>query len=190
MDYSKKLSQALSSYEHATLQLAEEKAILEKTKNTFQATLTAQGITQEIAEALQNQAHAQISSIVSRCLETVFGEEAYSFLINFKQARGKTECELLLLRKGVPPECAIDAIDASGGGVVDVVSFALRLACLVLTRPKKRQLLVLDEPFKHLSNEYRPAVRDLLVTLAKELNIQMIIVTHDPVLQIGKVVEL
>ena len=190
IDYKKKLTQALASHEFVTKQRDEEKTTLDKARATLQSTLTAQKITQEIAEELQNQAHSQISSIVSRCLEAVFGEEAYTFLVKFKQSRGKTEAELLLLKQGASVEQAIDAIDSAGGGVVDVVSFALRLACLVLTRPKKRQLLVMDEPFKHLSKEYRPAVRDLLLTLSRELNVQMIIVTHDPVLQIGKVVEL
>ncbi len=84
----------------------------------------------------------------------------------------------------------MDPTASVGGGVVDVASFALRLACLLLASPKRRRLLCLDEPFKHLSENYRPAVRELIEVLAREMDVQFIIVTHSNELKIGKVIEL
>jgi ABC-type sulfate/molybdate transport systems ATPase subunit len=83
-------------------------------------------------------------------------------------------------------------MNGAGGGVVDVAAFALRLACLMLRRPKGRRLLVLDEAFRFLSErkEYRNRVRDLLVSLSEEMQVQVVLVTHDPVLEVGKVVEI
>ncbi len=79
-----------------------------------------------------------------------------------------------------------------GGGVYDVAAFALRIAAVLLQRPKARRVLFLDEPFRFVSerNLNRERVRDLVTTLARELEFQFIIVTHDRVLEIGTVVEL
>lgn len=181
-----RLDRLLSEYEHAKRQVGEEARTLEKSRERVADVLEAQKLVQGVAEAVQHQAHQRIASVVSRCLETVFGDDAYEFRINFEQKRGKTEARLLFVRDGVE----MDPTDACGGGVVDLAATSLRLACLILSRPQRRRLLVLDEPWKHLSAEYRPAMRELVVALSKEMGIQFIIVTHSSEFRIGKVVEL
>lgn len=145
----------------------------------------AQKIIQSVAQTIQQKAHERIASVVSKCLETVF-EEAYDFRIYFEQKRGKTEARLVFHREGME----VDPMDASGGGVVDVASMALRLSCLMLSKPPLRKLMVLDEPFRFLSAEYRPRVRDMLESLSKEMGIQFVIVTHSNDFRMRKVVEL
>jgi ABC-type sulfate/molybdate transport systems ATPase subunit len=81
-------------------------------------------------------------------------------------------------------------MSASGGGVVDVAAFALRIACLTLRKPALRKVLILDEPFRFLSAEYRPRVRSLIESLADEFGVQFIIVTHLDEFRCGKVITL
>ena len=52
--------------------------------------------------------------------------------------------------------------DCCGGGVWDVISFALRCACLVLEQPANTRFLVLDEPFKfiHGLGDAQPCLAD------------------------------
>jgi hypothetical protein len=166
-------------------QQSEEQA-LDKAKQQEKYTLEAQGILQAIAEGVQQKAHEQIASVVTRCLEAVFQEDAYEFRIEFRQSRGKTEAKLLFVRDGNE----IDPIDASGGGVVDVASFALRLSCLILSRPACRRLLVLDEPMKMLSRNYQPCIREMLEVLSKEFSTQIVLVTHSDILKCGKIITL
>ena len=163
-----------------------EKTAVAVAREKAEATLEAQRLVQAVAEQVQQQAHRQIASVVTRCLKSVFGEDAYEFRINFERKRGKTEARLLFTRDGLD----VDPLEAAGGGVVDVAAFALRLACLCLSLPRKRKLLVLDEPFRFVSREYRPHVRELLLTLAKEMQVQIIMVTHAEELVCGRVVEL
>ena len=148
--------------------------------------LKAQDILQIVAEKIQTEAHQQIASVVTRCLEAVFEDEGYEFRIVFERKRGKTEARLVFLKEGHEESPR----DASCGGIVDVASFALRLACLMLAKPAKRRFLAMDEPFKHLSSEYRPRMRELLDTLCREIGMQMLICTHADELKTGKVVEL
>jgi ABC-type sulfate/molybdate transport systems ATPase subunit len=65
-----------------------------------------------------------------------------------------------------------------------VAGFELRLAFLVLAKPSRRRLLVLDEPWKQMFTQYRLALRELL-TLAKEMAVKRIIVTHSSEFRMG-----
>ena len=145
----------------------------------------AQKTCQAVAEYVQGAAHANIAKIVSRCLEAVF-DEPYEFKVVFEQKRGRTEARLVFERDGL----TVDPMTASGGGVVDVASFALRLACLMLARPAGRRVLIMDEPFRFVSADYRPRVRAMVTGLASEMGVQFIIVTHIDTLRIGEVVEI
>ncbi len=185
-DYRKRLDSLRADYRHAQRQVKEEEQARVGTRQEVETAQQAQQIFQEVAQRIQENCHKQIASVVSRCLEAVFGEEAPEFRIDFRKARGKTEARLLFARDGHE----MDPIDSSGGGVIDVTSMALRLACLLLSLPRRRRLLILDEPMKMLSKQYVPAVQELFLALSKELDIQIIMVTHNPELQIGKVIEI
>jgi ABC-type glutathione transport system ATPase component len=184
-DLKTKVDRARSEYKHWKRKVREEKELHETAKRDAERTEEAQTIVQAVAATIQEQAHRQIASVVSRCLEAVF-DDPYRFVIGFEKKRGKTEAVLTFERDGLKA----DPMTASGGGVVDVAAFALRLACLVLSAPQRRKLLVLDEPFRFASRDLRPKIRGMLETLAEEMGIQFVIVTHDPALVAGKVVEL
>ena len=160
-------------------------ALLTQAEDELTETHEALEVTQHVAEAIQENAHKQIAAVVSRCLEAVF-DEPYEFEIIFERKRNRTEARLVFVREGLE----VDPMSASGGGVVDVACFALRLACLMLSRPPKRRLVVLDEPFKFVSAGYRDNVRTMLETLAEEMQVQFIMVTHIEELQTGKVIQI
>lgn len=182
----RKLDRLLGDLRLAQQQVAQEKVFLREAKAGRATATAAQALVQEVAKGVQEVAHQRIAAVVTRCLKAVFGEDAYTFVIRFASKRGKTEAQLLFVRDGLE----VDPVDAAGGGVVDVASFALRLACLLLATPPGRKLLVLDEPFRFVSKAYRPQVRRLLETLAGEMGVQIIMVTHAPELVAGKVIEL
>ena len=185
-DYQRKLDRLVAEYDHAERQVADEEASLAKAIARLQACERAQRILQAVAEAVQEAAHQQIAHVVTRCLKAVFGEEeGYEFQIEFVRKRGRTEANLWFVRDGLQL-----GMDAVGGGVVDVAAFALRLASLALSLPRRRKLLILDEPFRFVSQEYRPQVKALLETLAEEMGLQIVMVTHSPDLVCGKVIEI
>jgi len=185
IDLKRKVEQLKARHWQSEGKVRDETAHLDEAEREVKTVEKAQIVVQEVAAAVQQQAHRSIAGVVSRCLEAVF-DDPYEFRIAFEQKRGKTEAVLKFVRNGA----VVDPMTASGGGVVDVAAFALRLACLVLSRPAKRRLLVLDEPFRFLSRDLRPKVKQLIETLAEEMKIQFVVVTHDPALTAGKVIEL
>lgn len=183
--YRKIVSKKKAALDLVRMRYRQEKEALNTVEEQVIATQEAQELTQQVAQQVQEQAHAQIAEVVSRSLEAIF-DDAYEFRILFEKKRGKTEARLVFIRDGKE----IDPMTASGGGVVDVAAFALRLSCLMLSRPPLRRLLILDEPFKFVSEQYRDRIRILLETLAKEMNVQFLMVTHIDQLRAGKIVEL
>ena len=62
---------------------------------------------------------------------------------------------------------------------MDVVSLGLRVAMLeTLQRPKVGGALVLDEPAKHVSEEYILSVTEFLQMVNERFDRQIVIVTH------------
>jgi DNA repair exonuclease SbcCD ATPase subunit len=184
--YRRKANKLTADRRHALRRVKEERIALEAAKVHVENATKAQAFVQEIAQGVQQQAHAKIAGVVSRCLSAVFGDDAPSFEIKFEQKRGKTEARLVFVKDGEE----MDPKGSSGGGCIDVASFALRLACLVLTKPSPRRLLLLDEPFRFVSKDYLPNVAQLLRELAAEMGVQMVIVTHLDDLSVGKVVQI
>ena len=163
-----------------------EQAALKEIERVLLSQTKAHAIIQHVAQTVQQQAHERIEGVVSKCLEAVFGK-LYGFRIDFRRKRGRTEAELILLKDGHEIE---DALNADSGGVVDVAAFALRLACIVLSKPPLEYVMILDEPFRNLDIQNRQSVRMLLEELALDFKIQFIIVTHENAFQTGRVIRI
>lgn len=179
------VSDKLAEYRTARATCVAEKDALKSAQASLTDAEEAQKILQLVAQTVQQQAHDRIAGVVSRCLESVF-EDPYEFRIVFEQKRGKTDARLVFMHDGQE----VDPMTASGGGVVDVAAFALRLSCLMLSRPPLRRVLILDEPMKFVSERYRDRVRGMLEMLSSELGVQIIYVTHMNELQTGTIIQL
>ncbi|MFW9880745.1 MAG: hypothetical protein ACFFG0_47380 [Candidatus Thorarchaeota archaeon] len=136
----------------------------------------AQVIIQEVARKTQEKIKFHIEDVVGLAISTIFGDE-YNFELDFIVKRNKTECDMFLIDK---EENRFNPIDDNGGGVVDLVSFALRISLWNLQRGKKNNTIILDETFKHLSKDNIDNVSLLMKELSAKLNIQFILVTHIP----------
>ena len=142
-------------------------------KERLKTSLDCQELAQIVAQGVQQRAHSMIAKVVSQCLETIF-DEPYEFQIVFERKRGKTEARLVFQRDGME----IDPMTSSGGGVLDVAAFALRLAAITLTKPHARRIIIMDEPFRFVSEAFRSRIKDMLESLAEEYGFQFIMVTH------------
>lgn len=132
----------------------------------------AQAFIQQVAKETQEQLRYHIEDIVQLALDAVFPGE-YDFRVIFEIKRGKTEARLCFLRDNIE----IDPLTSAGGGVSDVVAFALRLA--VWSLGKTRRLVILDEPFRYLSKDLQPKAGEMLRKLSSRLKLQVVMVTHE-----------
>ena len=172
-------------YELSTRQVRENVHALCDTQTKKSAIDEAKTIAQKVAQQIQQKAYGCISSTVTKCPQSIF-DDSYEFKIDLVQKRGKVEADIFFTRDGN----RVDPLTATGGGVVDVAAFALRLASILMMGNRARKILVLDEPFKFVSEEYRDNICSLIETLSKDLGIQIIMVTHIEELRIGKIIRM
>lgn len=180
--YRTEVNNILSQHNSAHAVYRADRKRYSESKKAFRIYKEAQTIIQEVAQEVQSNAHSKIAAVVSKCLQAVF-DDPYEFKIHFEQKRGKTEARLTLCRDGMELNHPLDAV---GGGVADVVGFALRVSSLLMSRPRLQRILASDEPFRFVSKEYWGHVREMLETISKEMGIQIIQVTHNEELKTGK----
>jgi len=133
----------------------------------------ARSIIQTVAESTQKKIEHHISSLVTMALAAVF-PDPYTFVLRFVKRREKTEADLLFVKDGNEGS----PMDVSGGGPLDVASFALRTATWAI-KPT-RNVLILDEPGKYISRDLQSKFSEMIKYLNVKLGLQFLIVSHIP----------
>lgn len=133
---------------------------------------------QKTSEFAREQAKVQIESLVTKCLQFVF-ETEIEFLIEIEELRGKANAEFYVVNESENSIIKTKPELSRGGGVVDIVSLALRIAFLQTHKPRIEGPLILDEPAKHVSDDYIYNVADFLKQTSSLFNRQIIMVTHN-----------
>lgn len=130
---------------------------------------------QKTSEYARQQAKDRIESVVSEALNVVFGGN-HSFVIDLGIRAGQPVADYWLNDGSTFTKLEKPDYDR-GGGKVDIISLALRLAIGEMegiTGP-----LFLDEVGKHVSKEYAPNVAYFLKQYSAQFNRQIILITHN-----------
>jgi DNA repair exonuclease SbcCD ATPase subunit len=160
--------------------LQETKEVLTAKEDELDLTIQAREILKQVGLKTQEQLQYHIGDITSLALGAIFEDDPYELKVSFVQRRNKTECDLLFVRN----DNEIRPIDSSGGGAVDVASFALRVASWSMKHPKTRNTIILDEPMRFLSEDRQEQASKIIKEISQKLGIQFIIITHEPNLAI------
>ena len=139
-------------------------AIYEKLRTTEKA----RAFFQVQAENTQREVSETLSVIITSALKSVFPDD-YECVIEFTGSGAK-----LYLKKG--EDIIEDPINSVGGGVIDIASFAARVAFIFLSGSSR--VLIADEPFKAVSSDLRVKIPEMLQLLSEKLGVQFIIVSH------------
>lgn len=133
---------------------------------------------QKTSEYAREQAKKQIEIIVTNCLQYVFDADM-EFKVEIEELYGKPNAEFYVVSK-INEELIKTKPELSrGGGIVDIISLALRMSFLQIHKPLIEGPLILDEPAKHVSEEYIFNVADFLKRTSDMFNRQIIMVTHN-----------
>lgn len=139
-------------------------------------------IYKETAEEARKQYTKILADNVTAALQHIFGPD-FKFDIELKEARGRPEVEFYVEHEQDSIMLRNKPQDAMGGGVVDIVSAALQISIKHLYQnPVQRGPLILDEPGKHVSEEYAIKFGNFLSDISRALGLQIIMNTHQRVL--------
>lgn len=154
--------------------IRDTKALIRTKKQSLYNHEEAREILRKVGLETQQQLQYRISDITSLALEAIF-PDPNELVAEFVERRNKTECDLYFMKNGNKA----DPLASTGGGVVDVASFALRVASWSMQSPRSRPVIFLDEPFKHLSTDLQPKASEMLKEISDRLGLQLIMVTHE-----------
>lgn len=163
--------QQLSRAEGEVSRLDAETAILARVGDLFRVLIDK--------EVVDNAKMAQ--DLLTEGLQAVFDDIDLSVRADVDIKRGKVSLELLTIQKhsdGMITEGP--STDAYGGSIATVQSVLLRI--VVLTRRGLRPLLLLDESLGAIAENYVPRAGRFLALLAKRLDLDILAVSHNPVL--------
>ncbi len=167
-------NQAIAVQTQIAKDIESKKKRLDELSSKVEITEKVQVFLQKIAKETQERLSLQIEDIINSALDAVFPNE-YTFRLEFTTSRNRTEAQLLFYDQRTGKE--VDPMNASGGGVVDLTAFALRIACYVLEN-NTDNVIILDEPFRFISRDLQERAGKILKTLSDKLGIQIIMVTH------------
>ena len=170
-EYKNKIEKVKGKKEHieGNLNTLEDEAI--RLTEYLYSLEKAQALLQNVAQETQSQLRFHINDLVNLCLD-YFWPGQIQFDSVFEIKNGRTVAKLVFVQGGDE----IDPFESDGGGLVDIASFALRMVAWTLE--KTRNTIILDEPFKNLSEDLQPQGAELLKELSERLNLQFIIVNH------------
>lgn len=173
-----KYNQAVGQKEMLEQQRDDTDAALQQARQDVTLWRDVQVLFGKVSEFARAQLKARIEETVSAALQAVFERDDIRFEIEIKTSDGQPAASWQVVSMYGDTSVAGDPESSRGGGVSDVVSLALRLALLELSRPKVDGPVLLDEVGKHISAQYAPNVAQFLKQYAEKTGRQIILVTH------------
>ena len=163
--------------EAAEDELDRRQRALDYAKEQIESNEKARWIVTEVAKQTQEEFTNQIEGLVTSAIRAVFEERDFVFKLELERKRNKLECRMLVLENGEE----LDPKDDMGGGIVDIIAFALRVVLWHFENPRTRNMIYLDEPFR-FTGALQVKAGAMMKELSKKLCIQFIFNTHDDAL--------
>ncbi|RVU54159.1 ATPase [Anaerosphaera multitolerans] len=124
------------------------------------------------------QAKKQIEELVTKCLQFIF-ETDIEFVIEITESRNIPQAEFYVISNYDGYSVKTKPEISRGGGVVDIISIALRLAFIQINKPRVEGPILFDEPGKHVSDDYIFNLGEFLKQSSELFRRQIIMVTHN-----------
>jgi len=135
----------------------------------------ARNIISEAARITQQQFKMLVEELVTTAIQAVFPNKDYKFIMQFVLQNNRPQINLLVQDGENEPYIPKEE---QGGGLLDIISFALRVVLWSLEKPRSRNILIMDEPFRWTGNLTELAA-NMMKEISKKLGLQIIMVTHD-----------
>jgi len=133
----------------------------------------------EVQKMTQQKFKERMESLVTLAIKSVFDKRNYEFELIFEEKRNQMEVKPVIHEWIDGIKYSYDSLeDDFGGGMVDIVSIAMRIVLWSMEQPKSRNVIILDEPGKNLGamvNLFGKMLREI----SHKLGFQLIIITHD-----------
>jgi len=175
MEAKDRLNYAKGQAAAAQQRLSEQQLNKAVYEEELEALQTVGWLLTEAAILTQSKLKAAYENTITAALNAVFDRE-HRFELEFDRRGQRLDCSASVHTGGM----VLDPKSEKGGSVVDIISFAARLAEWVLSGRRSRPVFFLDEPFKNLgtSSGRLDSAISVMRQLSKMFGVQLIIITH------------
>lgn len=133
----------------------------------------------EVQRMTQQRFKERMEGLVTLAIRSVFDKRNYEFELIFEEKRNQMEVKPIICEWVDGVKYSYDSLeDDFGGGMVDIVSIAMRVVLWSMEMPKSRNIIILDEPGKNLGVMVS-LFGKMLREISHKLGFQLIIITHD-----------
>lgn len=149
---------------------------LEQSEKDLENYTKARWVLTEVAKLTQERFKAKVETLVTMVIQSVF-DRPFKFSLEFTRERNRFVCT----PKVMEGDYEYIPKDDMGGGIIDLISFALRIVLWSVERPASRNTFVLDEPMKFVGKgELLMKAGKMIREISHKMNCQIIMVTHEP----------
>jgi len=124
-------------------------------------------------EIIHSDFKEKTEGIITKAIRLMFNRDL-EFKLEYRENRGGIETKILILEDGQE----LSPKDDLGGSIIDIISFVFKIVLWHVSSPQTRNIFILDEPFKFAGRLVLFAGK-ILKDLSKELNLQIIMITHE-----------
>ncbi len=160
------LSEQITTSEHKIEELNNNKEIFRKSVELLIL----------VQSATKDKIKLGFEQIVTYAIRYIFNDD-YKFNLEFGRRGNLSDLDFTVST----PNCKkpFNPLDSDSGGVLNILSLALRVSLLELAKPKIQGFLILDEPFHHINGaqQLQNGI-NFIKEINKKINRQIIIATN------------
>lgn len=134
---------------------------------------------QSLSDTARIQVIEKISGLVTEVLQAV-KDKNLEFKMVLGNERNQPDLKFFVTDKLTGKD--MDILESCGGGIADLVSFALRVSLLLKWQPTVARVLICDEQLKFVSVQDQELAGEFIRKLSEQLGLQIIFISHSKTL--------
>jgi hypothetical protein len=146
-------------------------AEIDTTKTEIDVLTKTSTVIKHLLDVMVKDEITRMAGLMTYGLKTIFDDQDMTFVPRITKKNEKMHIELKTENKGVEGE-----FGSFGGSVAVIESFLMRILCLL--KKKFARLMLLDETFAAVGEEYIANTGKLIAELSKKLQLDVLLVTH------------
>lgn len=174
--FTDKVGQLKGEYSTLEKQQEQSKVLIDKYKEDEIVYAQAVELLALVQKVTRDKIKESFESIVTHALNYIFESDQYSFHLVFGRRGNLQELDFAVQTpdKNEP----LDPLTTDAGGVLNIISLALRIVLMEVAHPKINGFIISDESFANLSEEYVERASQFLKEINIKMNRQIIAISH------------
>ena len=177
-DFTQKVGELKGEFNTLKDQQEKSEILIEKLKKDEETYVKAVELLSLVQQVTRDKIKESFEMIVTHGLNYIFESDKYSFHLVFGRRGNLQELDFAVQTpdKNEP----LDPMTTDAGGVLNIISFALRIVLMEVGHPKIYGFIISDESFANLSEDRIERASQFLKEINQKMNRQIIAISHQP----------